>query len=106
MVSSSGHTKTTGQTIMIAAIGVYQMTFSALMGRSCRHLPTCSHYTIEAIERHGSWRGFWLGLARIVRCNPFGSSGFDPVPERLADQRWRFWRYGVWRGPKENGPDA
>jgi len=83
--------------IMVKLVRGYQLTFSAVFGRSCRHLPSCSSYTTQAILRFGAWRGFWLGLARIGRCNPWGSEGFDPVPEQLPDHGWRFWRYGVWR---------
>ncbi|MEM8813032.1 MAG: membrane protein insertion efficiency factor YidD [Pseudomonadota bacterium] len=80
-------------------IRLYQLTFSALLGRHCRYLPTCSEYTDDAIERHGLWPGLWMGLARILRCNPLGASGFDPVPTELpSTARWFLpWRYGVWR---------
>jgi len=85
---------------MRGLIRFYQWFISPLLGPSCRHLPTCSDYTLQAIERHGGWRGFWLGLARIARCHPYGSHGFDPVPERLDDQPfWAPWRYGRWRMP-------
>jgi hypothetical protein len=47
---------------------------------SCRYYPTCSHYGEEAIEKHGALKGAWLTLRRLVRCQPWGSSGFDPVP--------------------------
>jgi uncharacterized protein len=47
---------------------------------SCRYTPTCSNYAIEAIERYGSIKGSYLAIKRILRCNPFGSSGYDPVP--------------------------
>jgi len=81
------------------AILVYRYTLSALMGRRCRHLPTCSEYTDEAIARHGLWAGGWIGAARICRCNPWGTSGIDWVPETLpAGARWYApWRYGRWR---------
>lgn len=84
----------------IALIRVYQHTLSAFLGRSCRYAPTCSHYTEEAIRRFGLWRGGWIGLSRILRCNPFGASGFDPVPGELpGDARWYLpWRYGHWSG--------
>lgn len=83
-------------------IRLYRFTLSAFMGRSCRHLPTCSEYTEEAIDRFGLWAGGWIGLSRIARCHPWGSSGFDPVPANLPiDARWWApWGYGDWRGPK------
>ena len=88
------------------AIRAYQLTLSSLVGRQCRHLPTCSHYTDEAIARHGLWAGGWLGLSRICRCHPWGTSGFDPVPSALAlGARWYLpWRYGRWtRARSETG---
>ena len=82
------------------AIRFYQLTFSAIAGRWCSHLPTCSHYTDDAIRRHGLWAGGWIGLARICRCRPGGTSGFDPVPEQLPPNAspLKPWRYGRWRG--------
>ena len=78
----------------------YRVTLSSLVGRGCRHLPTCSDYTETAIRRFGVWAGGWVGLSRIVRCHPFGSAGFDPVPEILPENgRWyRPWAYGRWTG--------
>jgi len=65
------------------AIRGYQLTLSGLIGRHCRHLPSCSEYTDEAILRHGLWAGGWMGVARICRCGPLGTSGIDLVPETL-----------------------
>lgn len=75
-------------------IRIYRFTFSAILGRSCRYLPTCSEYTETAIARYGLWAGGWMGARRIVSCNPWGGSGFDPVPEVLpaAYRWWRPWR--------------
>ena len=65
---------------MIRAIRFYQAVGSPFLGGHCRHYPTCSHYGIEAIERHGAVRGGWLTTRRVLRCNPLGTAGFDPVP--------------------------
>lgn len=72
-------------------IRLYRLTFSAILGRSCRYLPTCSEYTEEAIARHGLWAGGWMGARRILSCHPWGGSGYDPVPDALPG-RYRWWR--------------
>ncbi len=64
----------------------YQLLISPVLswlggpGAGCRFEPTCSHFFIEAVERHGVIRGGWLGLKRLARCHPWGGHGFDPVP--------------------------
>jgi hypothetical protein len=80
-------------------IKVYRYSLSSIVGRTCRHLPTCSEYTDIAIGRFGLWAGGWMGLARFSRCRPGGTHGFDPVPDGLpSDARWFLpWRYGSWR---------
>lgn len=80
-------------------IQLYRYTLSAFMGRNCRHAPTCSEFIRDAIWRHGFWPGGWMGLARIVRCRPGGTHGYDPVPEGLpGDAQWFLpWRYGRWK---------
>ncbi|MBN8956042.1 MAG: membrane protein insertion efficiency factor YidD [Rhizobiales bacterium] len=81
-------------------IAVYRHTLSPLVGYECRHLPTCSQYGDEALQRFGLWAGGWMTLARLCRCHPFGTSGLDFVPLSLpAGARWYMpWRYGRWRG--------
>ena len=61
-------------------IRIYQHLISPLLGRSCRFTPSCSHYGVEAIQRYGPFKGGWLTLKRIGRCNPWGGHGHDPVP--------------------------
>jgi len=84
--------------VLIGLIMVYRYTLSAVMGRTCRYLPTCSDYAEQAIARHGPWRGVWLGVSRIARCHPWGGDGYDPVPEDLPDHGLKFWKYGRWTG--------
>ena len=67
------------QSLFIAPIKLYQLFISPMLPNTCRHLPTCSEYTIEAIKKHGALKGTFKGLYRILRCNPLGSSGYDPV---------------------------
>ncbi|MDH3680163.1 MAG: membrane protein insertion efficiency factor YidD [Acidimicrobiia bacterium] len=69
------------KSVLLRLIRMYQATSSVRRPR-CRYLPTCSAYAAEAIERHGAGRGTWLALRRVARCHPFGSFGFDPVPEK------------------------
>ena len=65
--------------IFITPIKIYQLFISPMLPNTCRHLPTCSDYTIEAINEYGVLKGIIKGLNRILRCNPLGSSGYDPV---------------------------
>ncbi len=81
-------------------IKAYRLTLSPLVGFHCRHLPTCSEYSDEAIARFGLWAGGWMTLARLLRCHPWGTSGLDYVPGAPpAGARWYLpWRYARWRG--------
>src|SRR5438876_12327096 len=81
-----------------ALIWIYRHTLSQLVGYNCRHLPTCSVYADEAIERFGLWGGGWMTLARLLRCQPWGTSGIDNVPSR--DRRARD---GICRGDSADG---
>lgn len=67
--------------IVKAPIQLYRYTLSAFMGRTCRFLPTCSEYALEAIDRHGALRGGALAVRRVCRCHPWGGHGYDPVPD-------------------------
>jgi len=66
--------------LLVALVKGYRLSISPLIGPRCRHLPTCSSYALEAVEVHGPVRGSWLAVKRIVRCHPWGTSGYDPVP--------------------------
>src|SRR5690606_19353826 len=76
-------------------IWAYRHTLSPLIGFHCRHLPTCSDYADQALQRYGLWAGGWMTLARLLRCHPWGTSGLDFVPDTAPpDARWyRPWRY-------------
>ena len=66
--------------MLIGLIRLYQITLSPFIGRACRYTPTCSNYGIEAIRKHGPFKGTWLTIKRVLSCNPWGGSGYDPVP--------------------------
>ena len=70
----------------ILLVRFYRYAISPLLGANCRYQPTCSAYAEEALRRHGVLRGGWLALKRISRCNPWGGSGYDPVPEPRKDR--------------------
>lgn len=70
--------------LLILPIRGYRLVLSPWLGQSCRFQPTCSAYAIEALEIHGPVRGLWRTLRRLARCNPFGGSGYDPVPHGHA----------------------
>ena len=65
---------------LVRIIGVYQYFLSPLTQPACRFTPTCSHYACEAITKYGALRGTWLSSKRLLRCNPWNSGGYDPVP--------------------------
>jgi len=74
------------RTLLILMVRAYQVTLSPLFSGCCRFEPSCSNYMIEAIEVHGAVKGVLLGLRRLLRCHPFGKSGYDPVPPRADDR--------------------
>ena len=69
-------------------VRLYQLTLSPWVGRSCRFVPTCSNYAIEALEKYGAVKGTYLTIYRLLRCHPLGGRGLDPVPAKF---RWRCW---------------
>lgn len=66
-------------------IRFYQLCLSHFFTGSCRYLPGCSEYALQAVAEHGALRGGWLGLRRVLRCHPWGGEGYDPVPPRRGD---------------------
>lgn len=71
--------------LFIIPIKLYQWCISPLLGQNCRHTPTCSQYAIEAILDWGIVKGLYLGIKRLGKCHPWGTSGYDPVPKRLEN---------------------
>ena len=65
---------------LIGLVKLYRVTLSPWLGMNCRFQPTCSEYAIEALKKHGIFKGSWLAAKRIGRCHPWGGSGYDPVP--------------------------
>lgn len=68
------------KSVLIALLKGYRLLLSPWWGNQCRFTPTCSVFAIEALERHGAWRGTWLSMRRVSRCHPWRSGGYDPVP--------------------------
>jgi putative membrane protein insertion efficiency factor len=66
--------------LLIGLIGLYQYLISPLKPPTCRFTPTCSHYACEVVAKYGVWRGIWLSIKRVLRCNPWNPGGYDPAP--------------------------
>jgi putative membrane protein insertion efficiency factor len=64
----------------IALIKMYQYSISPMLGPKCRYTPSCSRYAVEALQKHGLFKGGWLAAKRVLSCHPWGGSGYDPVP--------------------------
>jgi putative membrane protein insertion efficiency factor len=73
------------KSLLIWLVKGYQYLISPLLGPRCRFYPSCSHYTIEALQKHGVLRGGWLAIRRILRCHPLNPGGIDPVPDKKCD---------------------
>jgi len=71
----------------VLLVRLYQVALSPLLPSACRYTPTCSQYTIEALQTHGLVKGGWLGAKRILSCNPWGGKGYDPVPEKACNHK-------------------
>jgi len=68
--------------ILLIPVKFYQLAISPILGATCRYTPTCSSYTIEAVNEWGILKGFWLALKRISNSHPWGGHGYDPVPKK------------------------
>ncbi|WP_223669795.1 membrane protein insertion efficiency factor YidD [Kangiella shandongensis] len=75
------------QWLLIKLVRLYQIVLSPVMGNQCRFAPTCSQYSIEALQQHGAIRGSWLTVKRIARCHPGCEGGHDPVPPKNTIQQ-------------------
>lgn len=77
--------------VVALPVRAYRLVLSPWIGHACRFQPTCSAYALEALDRHGAWRGGWLTARRIARCHPWGGQGYDPVPQggRVKDDEDR-----------------
>ena len=69
---------------ILAALRFYKSQISPALPAACRYTPTCSEYALQAVERHGAFRGSLMAVRRILSCNPFARGGYDPVPQRAA----------------------
>lgn len=85
---SSGISRALARGLM-ALVRAYQMGVSPWLAPRCRYTPTCSAYALEALDRHGPWRGGWYALRRLARCHPWGGFGLDPVPDSGREQNHR-----------------
>ncbi|MDD5319151.1 MAG: membrane protein insertion efficiency factor YidD [Methylococcales bacterium] len=72
--------------MLIAIIKFYKYFISPLLGSNCRFYPSCSSYSLEALQRHGAITGFYLTLRRLLKCHPFHEGGIDPVPEKFGNK--------------------
>ena len=73
------------RTVLLALIRFYRKGVSPWLPPTCRYTPTCSGYALEAVGRYGAARGAWLTVRRLLRCHPWGGSGYDPVPDPKAE---------------------
>ncbi len=94
------------KSVISGLLWTYKHSLSPVLsffGARCRHWPTCSEYAAEAFQKHHPWRAFWLSLSRLSRCHPWGSNGYDHVPEETVSAGWRFWQLGDWAWTAREG---
>jgi putative membrane protein insertion efficiency factor len=72
------------KTLLLILVRGYQVCLSPFLGQNCRFYPSCSHYALEAIGRHGAMKGGWLATKRLCKCHPWHPGGVDPVPEQSS----------------------
>ena len=70
---------------LLGLVWLYRHAISPFLGNNCRFQPTCSEYAMDALRKHGAFRGTWLTIRRVARCHPWGGSGYDPVPDKDQD---------------------
>lgn len=70
--------------LLILPVRLYQRLLSPLFPPRCRYTPSCSQYAVEALRKHGPLKGLWLAVYRVLRCNPYGGFGYDPVPDKFS----------------------
>ncbi len=73
--------------VILLFVSIYQSMISPWLGPSCRHIPSCSNYMAEAVREWGALKGGWMGVKRVARCHPWGTSGYDPVPRAEEKNR-------------------
>lgn len=73
--------------VLLSALRFYKARISPALPPACRYAPSCSEYAIEAVERHGAWRGSVMAIRRVLSCNPFARGGYDPVPDLVSRTR-------------------
>ncbi|WP_297085723.1 membrane protein insertion efficiency factor YidD [uncultured Draconibacterium sp.] len=73
--------------VLLLPIYIYKYAISPLTPASCRHVPTCSEYAVQAIKLHGPFKGFVLTVHRLSKCHPWGTHGYDPVPPKSPDSK-------------------
>lgn len=74
--------------LLIGLLKVYRLVISPLYGNVCRYYPSCSAYALGAVEQHGALKGSWYAARRLLRCHPWASGGYDPIPGTTAAQEW------------------